>query len=298
MSMRDCSQLMAVVGREIQDTLRVVPLPNGACMLSMPFLDAYGDPITVVVRRQGEAFIVDDGGRIAGELFSVGQSSPESYVYRLLQSLATAYGLQVDFDRGTVASITPQDELSYAVLNLTKVVLAVVTVTPHLGIRTRRIRRFGRRLRKRIREQYQAHKVLDLVDPHFQMPGATVEAWPIDFHWQVTEDASRRDVCIVAVDLDVSEPLRKAEHLAALAVDARAYIRQNSLRIVLDRHGRNSEAQVASAFLTQHQVSLGYALFDFGLESDARRFIGQSVEELLGDQTAAWRDIWLETRPL
>ncbi len=292
MTTQNCDLLLRQLRRELDENVGVRSLDGIGCVLQIPFFDNAGDPINIVVSEHNGRYVVEDAGKVAGHLFAMGQHGVDSPSVKLLMELQKAYKLEVDFNEGVVRRVVERHELMDAVMDLSKVIITVVTASPHIRLYPQRIRRFGPRLRAKIKERYLGRKVLELVEQNHEIAGLTVDRWPIDFHWQVGRDSQRQDVFVVAVDLDVTEPLKKVEHLSALAVDVRSLQVDSSLRVVMDRHGKNSDATVASAFLQQHRQTLGFQVFDFGLEREREAFIDASVGEILGEQGREWRNLW------
>ena len=286
-------QLTVSLRRRFAEGLSVVHLSDDDWMIQTPLIDSSGDPINIAVSRRDGSFSFDDTGAIAGHLFSLGQHTQDTPAFKLLSDLAKAYSLAIDFDEGVVRASSDFNGSLDAFVDLTKVVVTMLTSTAHMRIRPRRLRILGPRLRSRIRREYQRVKILALVEPDYELPGM-IEKWPIDFHWQVSGDDhdGRRNVYVVAADLNVLEPLRKAERLSALAIDTREMARRNHLRVVIDTHGENSETSRAAQFIRQYSDSLGYRVFDFGDADQQRSFVNLSAEELLGPAGSHWRDFW------
>lgn len=294
MMARNCESLLMLVRRRLQEDLQLRPINQETCILTTPFYDNSGDPIKVAVSQRQGAITIDDAGAIAGHLFSLGQHTVDTPAFKLLQALADTYSLRLDFDEGLVELTVSENDLVDGIMDLAKVILTMVTATQHMRVFPRRLRLFGARVRTKIRKEYETNRILELVQPYYEIRGSTVDAWPIDFHWFVTTGELARDVYIVAVDLDVSEPIRKAERVAALAIDAKSQVERNYLRIVMDKHGHNSQSDVAAAFLKEHSKELRYEAFDFGVEEHKNRFVNQSINELLGAAGARWREFWLK----
>lgn len=292
--MQNCDVLLRLMREQLEDALRVRSLDRGGCVLQIPFCDQAGDPLRLLVRLEGNRYIVEDAGTIAGHLFSLGQHTQDTPAYKLLHELIKAHEFEIDLNEGRVGTIVQEYELIDRVLDLAKVIITIVTATPHMRVRAHRLRRVGSRVRAKIRQNYTEMRILHLVEPYYELSGTAVETWPIDFHWRVQQDNRMRDIYILAVDLDVAEPLQKVNYLTALAVDVKSMLNESSLRVVADAHGQNSEAAIAMRFLQQHRRVLGYALFDFGNDSERNRFLEQSVDEILSEQGTEWRNLWRE----
>ncbi len=297
MVIQNCDLLLRQLHLRLLEDTKVRPLGNAGCTVQIPFFDNAGDPITITVHQENGHYVIDDGGAIAGHLFATGQHTENTPAYKLLWELHKAYDLEIDRNEGVVKSIAQEHDLIDVVMNVAKVVVTIITTTPHIRIYPQRIRRFGPRLRARIKEDYSKREILSLVEQNYELSGLTVERWPIDFHWQVMENQRAQDVFIVAVDLDIAEPLRKAEHLSALALDVKGQRSDSSLRVVIDRRGKDADARVAASFLQEHRKSLGFLLFDFGLDKERNEFLERSAGEILGQQGQEWRNLWTRRLP-
>jgi hypothetical protein len=255
-----------------------------------------------MIRHQGNIITLDDGGIIAGNLYSLGQQSTDSPAFKLLSNLSKAYDFEIDFDRGIVVFNTSGMEVVDRVMDLLKVIITVTTALPFIRVSPNRPIIGGQRLRTRIKNAYSEQQILNLVEPNLKLLGASVDSWPIDFHWQIKTPEQSKDVYIVALDLQVEEPLQKAERVAGLALDTRSTIGENFLRIVIDKSyirdpAVDSAASTAARFLMVHKGTLRYDLYDFGEEDQRRHFVGQSVNELMGDMGREWREMWLQRKP-
>lgn len=292
MAVMDCDTILSEMRTQLKEHMEVRALSEDTCILTTPFWDSSGDPIRVAISLKDSSAILDDTGAVAGHLFSLGQQAVDTPAFKLLNTLAIAHDLNLDFDEGLVKVTVPIDELFEGFIELVKVILTMVTAGTHIRVHPRRLKLFGPRVRTKIRRDYQVKNVLGLVEPDYKIQGTAVEAWPVDFHWSVRTDEESRDVYVIAVDLDILDPLRKAERVAALAVDSKSEIERNYLRIVMDTHGHNSASEVAASFLKQHSQMLGFRLYNFGEEEERQSFVEQSVDELLGQAGEHWREFW------
>jgi len=235
---------------------------------------------------------INDAGTVAGHLFSLGQHTQDTPAFKLLKELTSAYKLELDFDEGVVKTTTNSNTFVDRLMDLVKVIVTMITATPHIRIQAHRFRLFGPRLRTKIRKHYSQRHILRFVEHDYEIGGQVIKSWPIDFHWRLSELNRMREVFIVAVDLNVQEPLRKAERVTAFALDTYRNIRDNDLRIVMDRHGHNSTSDEAAEFLREHSKKLSYNVYDFEKSHERESFLQQSADELLGDLSKDWREIW------
>lgn len=302
MNDNECNDLRHALQVALLDGVNVHRSKEGDCVLQLPFLDRSGDPIDVMIRHQENIVTLDDGGIIAGDFFSLGQQSTDSPAFKLLRNLSKAYDFEIDFDRGIVTFDTSGMGVVERVMDLLKVIITITTAVPFIRVSPNRPLVGGQRLRTRIKKAYKEQQILDLVQPNLKLDGVSVDSWPIDFHWQIQTSEQSKDVYIVALDLQVEEPLQKAERVAGLALDTRSTIGENFLRIVIDKSYirdpvADSAASIAARFLTVHKDTLRYELYDFGQEDERQYFVRQSVNELMGDMGQAWRELWSQTKP-
>ena len=281
------------------ENLRSRSLGNGACIIQTPLSDHSGDPIKISVRDEGQKFVLDDGGAIAGHLFDLGQHPVATPAYRLLEAMAKAYSMEIDFDRGVVRASREREHLSDGFSDLLKVIVTLTSATPFIQVRPSRLRAGSSRLRTRIRKAYMERELFDFVDPSYELEGAAIDSWPIDFHWQVNRNGSgqAKDVFVVALDLRVNTPLQKAHQVASLSIDAKTLLLDSQFRVVIEKDAQNEQADTAVRFLRRHHSELRYELYDFGDSTERRHFLSQSAEEILGPAGQAWRELWSRSKP-
>jgi hypothetical protein len=287
-----CEELKEQVQKFLANGVTSRPIRDSGCLLRMPFRDSDGDPIRIAVYHTGDSIVFNDVGAIAGNLYTLGQHTQDTPAFKLLRSLERAYGLQLDFDNGRVTLTVSKEEMYDALIDFSKVVLTMVTAIPHIRVRPHRLKPLGQRLKAKIKTRYKEANILDLVEHDYYLSGETVESWPIDFHWWIKRDGHTEQVYVVAVDLDVIEALGKAAKITTLALDAKRSPTYDKLRIILDSHGENSNASIATSLLKTHSKKLQYDVYDFGQDEDRQIFINQSVDEITGELGEPWRDFW------
>lgn len=290
--MDKCEELEQQVKSFLVDGVKVHPMKDDGCLLQIPFHDADGDPIRVVIRKVGNSIILHDAGVIAGHLFTLGQHTQDTPAFKLLRNLEKAYDLKLDFDNGRVTTTVLENQMGDSLMDFSKVILTMVTAIPHIRVEPHRLKPLGQRLKAKIKTRYKEANILDLVEHDYSLSGETVESWPIDFHWWIKRDGHTEQVYVVTVDLDVIEALVKAAKITTLALDAKRSLEYDKLRIVLDSHGENSNASIATSFMKTHSKKLQYDVYDFGQDEDRRIFINQSVDEITGELGEPWRDFW------
>ena len=102
----------------------------------------------------------------------------------------------------------------------------------------------------------------------------------------------------MTVDLDIREALVKASKVTILALDAKRSPANDKLRIVLDSHGENSNASIATSLMKKYSEKLQYKVYDFGQEDERRTFIRQSIDEITSELGESWRDFWRKQHAL
>ena len=294
----NCEKTLELIRTRLGEGTQLRRFTEKECLIRLPFWDNYGDPIEISVSTDGAWATIDDAGTIAGLLFSLGQHTPDTPAYKLLRNLERTHGLEVDFNEGLLKVSVPDQDLYDGIAEFIKVVLAIHTVTPHIRVPPRRMRPSGgRRLKSRIKEEYQARGIFELVEPDFEVAGFTIPFWHADFHWSVgSQGVTQTDVYVVATNLDVAQPLEKAQRITAFSLDTKLHHPNDGIRVVMDVNENNVQSTEAANFLRYHSKGLQYRVFDFGNEPERREFLDGAVEEIMGDAGAAWREIWATKR--
>ena len=270
----------------------MVPLDSGECLVQLPFWDGEGDPIELTVAVSSGRATIDDAGSVAGLLFSLAQDDQATPAFKLLDDLQRTHKFEIDFDDGLVKLSVSEDNLYDGVAEMTKVVLAMNTVVPHIRVAPRRVGSYGPRLRSKIIRQYRQLKILDLVERSYPLAGATVSDWPVDFHWSVGSNGNSYAVNVVAADLAVLDPAAKAHKIAALSVDTHELHQSghDRLRVVIESQYDNAQSLNAIEFLRFHSDALDYRVFDFRQRDEYSEFFTLSVEELAENVSEPWGD--------
>lgn len=286
----DCKNLRERLLAGFGNWTEVRPLDSGECLVYLPFWDGSGDPITLGVSTDGRTAKIDDAGAIAACLFSLGQHEENTSAFKLVESLQHAHGLDLDFGEGVASLSVGEQDIYDGVAEMTKVILSVLTVVPHIRVARRNPRSLGPRLRSKIAREYRQMKVLDLVERHHRLDGAKVQGWPIDFHWSFGHNGRSQTVNVVAADLGVAEPLQKAERIIAMSLDTRKprSLGSDQLRIVFESDIGNIASAEAGEFLRFHGNDLSYDVFDLGNADESLNFFNMSVDELMGQADERW----------
>ena len=289
----NCRWLEQSIRSGFSEWSRVTALDSGECLVRLPFWDSEGDPIELTVSVEAGRAVITDSGSIAGLLFSLGQDHQGTPAFKLLQDLAKAHNLKINFDDGLVKLSVSEGNIYDGVAEMAKVILAMKTVVPHIRQSQQRRGSFGPRLRTKVARKYRQLEVFDLIQKSYPLAGATVSDWPIDFHWSVGRNGSSYEVDVVAADLNVAEPLEKAQRIAALSVDTREQHKPGIglLRVVIESQEDNAQALKAQEFLRFHSDELDYRVFDLRSQDESSEFYDSSVRELTTDIPESWAQL-------
>ena len=276
---------------------RVMALESGECIVRLPFWNGEGDPIELTVAVEDGRAVIDDSGSIAGLLFSLGQDHEGTPAFKLIEALSKAHNLEINYDDGLVKLSVSEGNIYNGIAEMAKVVLAMQTVVPHIRQPRRRRTSLGPRVRTKVARKYRQLEVFDLIEKTYQLDGATLSGWPIDFHWSVGRNGSSYEVNVVTADLNVAEPLEKAQRIAALSVDTREQLQPGNrrLRVVIESQDDNAQALRAADFLRFHGDELDYRVFDLRSKDESSDFYDSSVRELTTDIPEPWAEILSST---
>ena len=264
---------------KIADSLWECPVPWG---------DQHGDPLGFSIARQGTRISIEDGGAVAGLLFTLELDEVGSPAFTLLSSLAQRYGLVIDYDLGVLRSNCSIGEIPYALPEFMRVVVTLLTASPHLPQKQQR-RSMGPRLRRRIRDEYKERAIDSYVEQHGQIHGVSDAQWPTDFYWQLDFEGHSKNVYVLAADLNIKDPLSRASRISGLAVDTLEVRHGDDLRVVIDSATDKVEVAQAVDFICRHSSTLDYEVYDFADKTARKSFLGMAQDEILGVQGREWR---------
>ena len=290
-----CQMFKDQLLRFLESEVDVHEAGANTCAIKTPFFDNVGDPIYLALHREGESLRIEDTGAIAGHLFTLGQHALTTPAFHLLDEITKAYNLTIDFDQGTVNVIAEPEEAVERTMDMLKAIITMLTAMPFIRVSPHRVKPAGHRLKTRIKRAYDAERILNLVQSDYHLQGMSGVPWPIDFHWWVeSKPNDRREVYVVATDFNVNDPLVKANHVAALSIDAQRRTNADSLRVVIDHSRKDSGANEAISLLRIHSDRLGFRVFDFDRPEERNMFLRQSVREITEPSGSGWRAFWLE----
>ena len=111
--------------------------PTGArwYRITLPFWNDIGDPVTLGLRagEDGKWEMLNDGGAVAGTLLSNDQDESGRAGMKLAKSLTEGHRIRINWSEGTLELDNDGHEtLHDAVTQLGRVVITLITATPHL----------------------------------------------------------------------------------------------------------------------------------------------------------------------
>ena len=255
----------------------------------VPYGDHHGEPLWFSISYEGNRVAIDDGGAVAGLLFSLEQDEEGEPALELLSSLAQRYELLADYDLGLVRGTCSLDEVPNVLPAFTRVVLTLLTASPFLGTKSRRRRLMGPRLRSRVQAEYKDLGIASYVERRVQIPGRAVAHWQTDFRWQLDLGERYRNVFVLTTDLDILDPIGKANNVSGLALDTMAARERDELRIVIDTKEAGSDALQAADLIRQQESILNYDVYDFAVSSQRNSFLDLAEQEVWSEPAKEWR---------
>jgi len=110
----------------------VVNEVEGISVITTPFTDNDNELIEIGFLNRNGNLELNDLGRVAGLLFSIGQHSVSSPAFLLVKNLAEKYNINIDYDCG-VLSCSINDVKNYdLLLDFIKVILSVHIAAPEV----------------------------------------------------------------------------------------------------------------------------------------------------------------------
>ncbi len=122
-----------IVYKAFAPSVHLAPVSDDEWEFSVPYGDQHGDPLLFSIRCQDDMVTMDDGGAIAGLLFSMDQDTEGTPAFDLLASLASRHNMLLDYDEGFVKRVCRLDEVADVLPMFTRVVLTVLTASPHIA---------------------------------------------------------------------------------------------------------------------------------------------------------------------
>ncbi|MGA9048270.1 MAG: DUF1828 domain-containing protein [Dehalococcoidia bacterium] len=277
----DKKEALAFLKSKICEPIAITSNVKGF-LFSLPYLDHTGDPIEISLTPiDSDSMILDDLGNTAGLLFSLNQHKEDSVGHRLIKDLTSSYGINMDYDTGTITMKITSTLAGEQLPNFIKVLISAQTVIPQLHHYYHKDRVTHSRLSVRLRRD-----IKELAYPSFVQKRAEVQGrndnWAVDYKYQF----GNIYILIVAADLGSQEPRQKAEHVISLATDLfkgnGKHDGNNIFRVVYDSGVRadNIDAQRAIRLIKGYEQDLGYQTYDYSDVKQKIDLMSQTKQEL------------------
>jgi hypothetical protein len=208
------------------------------CRIELPLLEPNGDAISICVEEHDGKFMVHDGGHISGLLFEAGPAGASAPDKRSVETLVKDAGLAIDSNRGVVFGFAEEASLAYWVLEIGRTIAVVSTIVPTI-MRPRTVRRrLGPRIAQQIVQRLIVEGLMAFIKPGLSFRGITEQSRYVDFTYTVAPNRLQRQaettVFILALDLDVADPIAKAYRGLAAATDlSGAAVNNNAIEVRL-----------------------------------------------------------------
>ena len=224
--------LKAVIDRQFSEWMKVslhqVDDGEKACRVTLPLWESSGDVVTVYVTERDGQTVIDDGGHISGLLFESGLSGPRKQDRDLVERLLLDSGLKKNPDTGVVHVETTVAGLRYWMIELGRVIALVPELIPVASPTWSKIgssRTRGRTARE-VRNRLVHSGFSKVINLSQKVRGVSNRIHTMDLSYSAPpsplalgETGFMRTVHVMAVDLDVSKPLEKADRSIGIAND-------------------------------------------------------------------------------
>ena len=195
----------------------------------LPLWEPSGDVVAVYVSNSSDGhLVIDDGGHISGLLFGAGPSGPTKQDRNLLKRLLLDSGMAQDPDTGMVSIETAEEDLRYWLIEFGRVIAlvpALIPKTPPRGSNTGSIRVRGRTAHE-VRNRLIHAGFSNAIHPPRKVRGVSERMHTVDLSYAARHSpielgvaGLKKTVHVMAVDLDVANPLQKADKSIAVAND-------------------------------------------------------------------------------
>ena len=165
--------------------------------------------------------MVYDGSQIEGLLFEARPNGPVKHDRELLAYLLDQHGLMRDPYNGIVYVETDEDGLRFWLMELGWVVALVPFLIPPPFPAEQGKRATGERTAEAVAQRLQEAGLDYAIERNVEMWGVSGRDWPIDFMYEVPGTASSKGklVCVLALDLELPKPLKRADKAIAALLD-------------------------------------------------------------------------------
>lgn len=251
----DCNQLLQTVTTQFLQRTKV-RLAGSTCVVEMPLLEASGDVINIYVEEQGDHLKIHDGGHIAGLLFEAGPAGASATDRRAVHTLVRDSGLSRDAETGVVFAIAERSALVYWMFEIGRTMVTASAMTPTTTPRRRAGRRLGPKVAQQIIQRLIAEGLMWAITPGTSVQGITEQPRHVDLSYTIPKNPMKTQpdtsVFIITLDLDVANPMDKANRGLAVATDLGGTAGDDNdvdVRIVHSSGGANASADRAKRLI-------------------------------------------------
>ena len=272
----DKNEIQKLLQHTLTDNLVVIPYEEGFTV-QLPFENYAGELIEVSIKPVDGQFVLDDMGCSAGLLFELAQHGEEAPGHHLVRSLANAYDITMDYDKGVLAKRVSSDDFATLILDFLKVLISIQTTIPE--IKHRREVRGRRRLGSRLGRDIKQLQLPIRVQKQVEVEGK-YDTWTVDYMYVKRNGSASVEILIDTADLTGRKPRDKVEHILTLAHDVLDIATRRELRIVYNLDGGESPAQRAAAMINDYQSRIGYKAYNYSEPKDKADLIGLTIQDL------------------
>jgi hypothetical protein len=274
------------VRNQVTERIHIQPV-GSMCRVELPLLEPSGDAVSVYVEEQDNRLIVHDGGHISGLLFEAGPAGASAADKRTVEAFVKDTGLARDPERGVVFAFAEKASLTYWMFEIGRTIAVASTIVPTI-MRPRRVRRrLGPRIAQQIVQRLIAEGLMTFIKPGLTVRGVTEQSRYVDFSYTVPpnplQQQAETSVFILALDLDVADPIAKAYRGLAAATDlSGAAVNNNAIDVRLVHSVGSANGTAERAIKLIRVAGAKHLLKDYSWDdpSDRNLFLTSVAQEL------------------
>jgi len=251
---------------------------EGGFLIKFPYKDFMGEPIEVFIGSNNGQIVLEDLGQTAGCLFSTNQYAETAEGHRLLKSIAKAYAVTMDYDRGILRRELPTESNLAEFFDFIKILVAMHTVMPELQ-RPRRVVQRRVHLASRLSRDVKQLQLPMYVQKRAPVRGKRA-SWTVEYRYSLAKKGTDSDILIACADLSLKKPIDEAAYVLAMAIDVKDLQIDRTLRVVYDVNGSGPEARQAAGLIDDNQSRFGYSAFNYADADDKDRWTSMTRQEL------------------
>ena len=234
----ECEHIVEQVRSYVSSCVEGRPAQSGGCRLSVPLLEPNGDVIYVTLHEESDgSYHVTDGGRLNGILFESTLTTPSRRDQEMVDAIAKRSDLKFDHDRHVFYAVASEDSLGYWIFEMGRTIATVATMVPQPE-RRRAGHKLSRQVLGQLSREFHAQGLLGpgQVSGRRRVTGVTTtERW-VDFSYRrrrsILDEPLMEDVFVIAADLRVATPLKRAQDAVVVAHDLSGREDKPTVRVV------------------------------------------------------------------